>query len=219
MIEIPKELNIPTQDFIAFAACNSKATRSFYALKDKILKVFGNENDYDLQHITKKCHTCNGTGLYYSDSRCRRCKNGVWAKYDVVLKRYLLNGSCFHIPLGRLEGNRLKIFDGIDWHDEFEDYGITKWKYQPFEGIFKNTITGIIKHEYPTNLNTYWLCWYLLYKYDIDTFNCDAKVFLGCNFSKDEFQLRNYMWLTSKHPLEALAKYYKCEDTAKQFEF
>lgn len=218
MILIEPNLDIPSNHFTCFVACNSKPTRSFYRLKDKILKVFGKENDYDLQHIVKKCHTCNGTGYYCQNTRCRRCSNGVYEAYDVVLQRYLLNDSCFHIPIGRLDGNKLKIWDGyLDCDDEWGDYYISKWRYKPFSGIFKNTINGIIKHTQPTTINPEWAYWYLLHQYDHPEWMKETSVFLNPTWNKKEFQLRNYLWLTSEHGLIALSKYYKCEDLAQVF--
>lgn len=220
MILAESTLDIPTQDFTAFIACNAKGGSGFYKLKDKILHVFGKENDYDLQHITKKCHTCNGSGWYYKDTRCNRCSNGVYEAYDVVLQRFLLNNSCFHIPVGRLEGNRLKIWDGYyPSDDEWEQYPCSKWRYEPFTGIIKNAIQGLIKHTVPNSLNTNWAYWYLLYKYDHAEWLSQTGNFLNVRYNKKEFQKRNYLWLTSNHGLTALAKYYECEEDAKKFNY
>ena len=162
MIAIEQQLDIPKPHFDYFVACNSIGYKSFYLLKDKILKVFGHENDYDIQHLKKKCYSCNGTGFYHQNIRCYKCNNGVYEEYDVILQRYILNNSCFHIPLGRLEGNRLKIWDGYYNNDEWGYPEISKWRYELFHGIIKNSINGLIKHDPPKKLNPQFGYWFTL---------------------------------------------------------
>ena len=210
MIAIEQQLDIPKPHFDYFVACNSIGYKSFYLLKDKILKVFGHENDYDIQHLKKKCYSCNGTGFYHQNIRCYKCNNGVYEEYDVILQRYILNNSCFHIPLGRLEGNRLKIWDGYYNNDEWGYPEISKWRYELFHGIIKNSINGLIKHDPPKKLNPQFGYWFLLFHYDKPTFNNQTTTWLNTT-DKKEYQIRNYLWLTSDHALTALAKYYKCE--------
>jgi hypothetical protein len=210
-------LDIPESYFMAFVECNSAKSNSFYVLKDRILSVFGHENDYDLQHITKKCRSCNGSGYYYRATKCYHCFKGVYEKYDVVLRRYLLNGSVFHVPVGRLEGNRLKIWAGYGESTDDFDYPSSKWRYESFSGIIKNTIMGLVNHQPPGEINANWAYWYLLHRFNHPEFLNETTVWLNTKWDSKEFQLRNYLWLTSNTGLDAIAKYYKCEEQVAQF--
>src|SRR5688572_25806337 len=85
---------------------------AFYAIKDAILKKHGSHINYDVQHIPgKKCHTCNGSGVYTGyymmsgekwHDTCNRCWRG-WFKLPVwiCLSRIKFGSYYFHKPLKR----------------------------------------------------------------------------------------------------------------------
>lgn len=165
-------LDFPESHFRAFQVCNTDkwiGKRGFYEMKNLILRVYGHENDYDLQYLELKCHSCNGSGWYYSDSRCRNCGGtGIFRNKRVVLERFLLNGHVFHKPLGELEQRSgtayLKIFTGYSEVFEWE-HPYPQFKYEPFIGIIRNRIHGLITHEKPS-LSALWSYLYLLWHYD-----------------------------------------------------
>lgn len=72
-------------------ACGAVASRTwpwrklFYALKDRILKIYGSFDGYDLQIFVKP-------GFYDFDPNC----DGT--EHCHILARYELNGHIFHIP-------------------------------------------------------------------------------------------------------------------------
>lgn len=172
-IQIPfkESADIPESHFHAFMVCNSSLSwhlkKSFYVLKSDILHKYGHEADYDLQTITKNCHTCNGKGVYRCNWKlsetCWSCLgDGIYQKKKVVLKRWVLNGAVFHEPAGELHMGKLKIFNG------YED-GYPSFRYEPFQGKIVNEINGLIKHE-PMELNATWAFYYLLWNYDRESF-------------------------------------------------
>ncbi len=81
----------------------------FYAIKNRLLLKFGKHTGYDVQFIEgKKCHTCNGTGIYigyygrqYNDT-CYHCYNG-WYKRPTwnILERVQFGKYTFHKPYQR----------------------------------------------------------------------------------------------------------------------
>lgn len=65
----------------------------FYALKDQILRRYGQQVGEDLQHIVKPCWT----------GPCARCGlTGIWDEFYVRLERWQLGRSVFHRPIQRL---------------------------------------------------------------------------------------------------------------------
>ena len=168
-IEFADLQDISEIDFKAFNICNSANSwiykQQFYTLKNSILETYGHENGYDLQVIKKICHSCDGTGKFTSDwkvtEQCWNCDNGVYKTKKVVLKRYILNGDLFHVPIGEVIFGRLAIFDG--YYDEYPCE--PKFKYIDFDELIENTIDGIIKHESISEHPTYYFL-YLLFKYD-----------------------------------------------------
>ena len=76
----------------------------FYNLKREILLAHSHQQGFDIQHLTKQCRGCGGTGLvvYDDDSQyCGRCNGtGIYQERWVLLGRYSLAGSIFHCPAG-----------------------------------------------------------------------------------------------------------------------
>ena len=76
----------------------------FYAMKQKILNLFGAEDGHDIQHIPGKvCWNCGGDGLWDEYNECYKCDGTGWHKHPVwvVLKRWKLGGYKFHEPVKR----------------------------------------------------------------------------------------------------------------------
>ena len=88
----------------------------FYPIKDRILKAYGKEIGYDIQHIPgKKCHSCGGTGQHarysntypykpYDWDDCWHCFGG-WYKLPQwnCLARIRFGRYTFHKPIKREE--------------------------------------------------------------------------------------------------------------------
>jgi len=205
--------DIPAAHFYAFNVCNSAGSNgwknSFYALKNELLKAYGHEADYDLQYIEKKCYTCNGTGMYSEINRCRNCLGtGIYAKRNVLLKRFLLNGHIFHQPVGELIDCRGKIFDGYTEDDDCFYGAYAKFRYENFNGVIKENISGLIKHE-PHSLNPTFAFYYLLWVFDREKFysrmNGDLKVYQTNTLHRLRQLLAKYS------PLKAYAMFHNVE--------
>jgi len=199
--------DIPASQFYAFKACNNGGSywykQDFYKLKNQLLDLFGHEDGYDLQVIVKRCHSCSGTGMYWQDEECFKCGGtGIYAIKNVVLERYKLNGELFHRPLGELTYCKTEIivFDGYDTH------GYTKFKRVPFNGLFTDTIQGIIKHK-PGKLNPTWAYMYLIWHYNRVKFYEVVKSEAEISHTRRKHKIRSLLQKYS--PLQALHKFYQ----------
>lgn len=90
-----------------FFVCNSGAYPEkeyyFYPLKDKLLRKYGKPDGYDLQVIHHRCWSCEGTGIYThwdgDEEECEACEGtGIYRTVRVILARYILGQSVYHIP-------------------------------------------------------------------------------------------------------------------------
>lgn len=84
---------------------DKKNRERFYAMKQRILRWFGTEDGYDLQHIPgKMCWSCEGTGGLYEPHGCYKCDGDGWFKAPVwvLLKRWKFGRYSFHEPIQRL---------------------------------------------------------------------------------------------------------------------
>lgn len=82
------------------------ARSEFYAVKDIILRRFGDRVGHDWQEIVHECYGCDGTGIYTylegDSTECRRCfGSGVYRRFWVRLERWQLAGRTFHRPVER----------------------------------------------------------------------------------------------------------------------
>jgi len=200
--------DIPESHLYAFRVCNSGGAwaykSAFYKLKNELLLKYGHEADYDLQHIVKKCYSCGGTGWYSEVNRCRNCDNGVYARKDVILKRWILNGAIFHQPLGELTGsNSIKVFIGY-MDDDYNEGPM--FKYEPFTGKIVSTITGLIKHE-PVGLHPIWAYYYLLWNYDRNRFYSCLAGDLKSYQTNTQWKLKRL--LDKFSPLKAYAEFFE----------
>lgn len=94
--------------YLTMVANTYGAKNLWYPLKQKICDKYGTQAGYDIQYLEgKKCHSCNGTGLYMRHSfrssyyeSCYRCYNG-WYKQPryVLLERRDIGGYIFHKPI------------------------------------------------------------------------------------------------------------------------
>lgn len=82
-------------DLVYIVNSNDQIKQAFYPTKDKILHKYGTPDGYDVQHLTKKCYKCNGTG-YKELEKCYSCNNGIFDNVWCELKRYTLGGHLFH---------------------------------------------------------------------------------------------------------------------------
>lgn len=152
--------DIPLKHLRLFMVCNSKpfaGQQQFYTLKKKMLEKYGHADGYDLQIVKKKCWSCAGTGIYdkQEDIACYKCcGTGIYDTRYYILKRYILNGNLFYVPV-----------DDIN--------AVSKYKAK-----CKNTIEGLVTHkDVPGNpLFCYGV---LLYIYDQNEFF----IFIG-NYGK-----------------------------------
>jgi len=80
--------------------------KQFFNLKERLLKKYGCEQGFDVQHIVKDCHSCNN-GMFYKYWEecyvsCYNCLGtGVYANYWVRLDKYCVGEYKFHLPNGR----------------------------------------------------------------------------------------------------------------------
>ena len=197
--------DIPESHLYALRVCNSGNwcyKRSFYELKNQILSKYGHEADYDLQHIVKRCYSCDGKGNH-ERGQCWNCDKGVYSRKDVLLKRYIINGALFHKPIGELIGNRIKIFDG---YEDYEYDSFAKFRYESFDGKIVSTITGLIKHE-PVGLHPVWAYYYLLGFYDTEKlYKCIASDVKSYQ-TNTQHKLKKLLQKFS--PLKAYAKFFE----------
>lgn len=108
-----KTLITPILSWLLHHANRNTSSTHFYAIKQKLLAKYGHSAGYDVQFIQgKKCHTCNGTGVYtgyYFESGeqwedcCNRCYGG-WYKRPVwnILERVKFGDYIFHQPKERV---------------------------------------------------------------------------------------------------------------------
>lgn len=133
--------------------------QEFYKLKERLLGKYGTFLGYELQHIKKICWTCGGTGIYQHngyDEDCRRCINGVYEEFWVVLRKYSISKYQFHIPEKKIYAN----------------WGMTTWVDLVCMYHTPVTIEGYIQHRSYGHLSDecfYWLA--LLF---------DLKLFFRC---------------------------------------
>ena len=82
-------------------------TKTFYELKSELTRRFGTPDGYDIQHIQKTCHGCNGTGIYrhayLGRVSCNRCWDGLYKDSLIKLDRWRLGAHTFHCPVDRIE--------------------------------------------------------------------------------------------------------------------
>lgn len=85
-------------------------TDHFYKIKNALLIKYGTHIGYDVQFIEgKKCHTCNGTGIFIGfygrqyDDLCYRCSNG-WYKRPTwnILEVRQVGKYKFHTPFSKV---------------------------------------------------------------------------------------------------------------------
>lgn len=95
----PMNIFLPRYILDLFHYCNSAnycGKSTFYWLKPRVLKRFGEPDGWDIQQINKECwgcygdgcHRCDGTGIYYS--------NTYW------LLRFRLGDRVYHQPSNSL---------------------------------------------------------------------------------------------------------------------
>lgn len=80
--------------------------KSFYNIKDQILKKYGELIGHDIQHIKKPCFACDSTGIFKCHWKlpetCWRCGgSGVYEEFFVLLSVYRLGKYEFHLPRER----------------------------------------------------------------------------------------------------------------------
>lgn len=159
----PIEKTVSDKDIKRFVLANSGNYTSknlFYLFKGNFLRKYGKENGFDLQVIEKKCWACSGTAMYsfygdngrvYRKEPCYKCLNGVYYIKNIILKRYVINDSLFHIPV---EQSCLP---------------------QPII----NTIYGLVVHKEVDNKKALAACVYLLAKHNQELFLSWLKNFIA----------------------------------------
>lgn len=97
---------------LLFHANRTTKDQAFYDIKDRILKKYGRVIGYDVQVLPgKKCHSCDGTGLFYrwwwepeeeAHDVCNHCWGG-WYKLPQynILEKYSFGRFVFHRPILR----------------------------------------------------------------------------------------------------------------------
>lgn len=107
----------------------------FYALKDVLCKRYGVLRCYLTQEILKTCYACDGLASPWWDpeSRCDRCRNGVYSRRWWLLEEWDLDGYIFHRPSKELfiEPDRVDIHGRIEhagWSREYT-YEARLWLY------------------------------------------------------------------------------------------
>lgn len=209
LIPFTEHADIPEAHLYAFTVCNSAGTwcyrSAFYKLKNELLEKYGHEADYDLQHIVKRCYSCDGKGNHHTGHRCWNCNNGVYARKDVLLKRFLLNGRLFHQPIGELEDNRIKIFNGY-YESEYSCEQYPTFRYELFDGKIVSTITGLIQHE-RAKLHPVWAYYYLLWHYNRELFYKNMQSDLKSYQTNTQYKLK--LLLNRFNPLKAYAEFFE----------
>lgn len=137
----------------------------FYALKDSLLRRWGERDGEDWQEIVKLCYRCDGTG--YSDcydemiqdfARCRRCHKGVYERKVIRLERWKFSGRVFHRPaerFHRLPAGKTVTIQGRVQHKDvgFAGREAGLWLALAFDwGLFWGLLTGTRsygRHLYP----------------------------------------------------------------------
>lgn len=78
----------------------------FYPLKDKLLRLYGKHDGWDLQVIEKKCWGCDGTGIddWNDGCECYACQGtGIYSTRNIRLDRYQLGLRIYHIPQSSID--------------------------------------------------------------------------------------------------------------------
>lgn len=100
--------------FLLHHANRYSKSQEFYAVKDMLLKKYGREDGYDIQHLPGvRCRSCGGRGQHprysntppykiYDWADCYHCWGG-WYKLPqwICLQRYRFGSYVFHRPLKR----------------------------------------------------------------------------------------------------------------------
>jgi|GEM_PF-4451279 len=74
------------------------AKDDFYQLKRQLLQAFGEPVGVEIQHISKKCWSCNGTGWWREGVSCWDCVDGIYREFWVKLHVWSWHGYEFHLP-------------------------------------------------------------------------------------------------------------------------
>lgn len=128
----------------------------FYAIKTKLLKNHGTIICNEIQHIEKKCNTCDATGIYKCSYKlketCWWCNGtGTYQEFWVRLEKYKLGNFYFHNPIQK-------------------SYTIL------FEGVSK-PIEGYIEHRAPKRrMGTEAALWLFLF-FDFATFKSAISIY------------------------------------------
>lgn len=98
---------------LAVANRNPVNRRMFYGLKTWILENYGKADGNDFQLIVKPCW---GEFRRDCDDTCRNCGGtGEYSRRTVILERYRLGDSLFHIPRGTIVG-AVPTIEGLIHH-------------------------------------------------------------------------------------------------------
>ncbi len=99
--------------------------RSFYELKERLLRRYATFWGNDIQEIVKECwgdQVDEHGDRYGCGPQCRRCGGtGVWERKWIVLQRWHWGGYVFHVP----EGRTYQKPESVQIHGRIEhpDYG------------------------------------------------------------------------------------------------
>jgi hypothetical protein len=119
----------------------------------------------------------------------------------VVLRRYKLNNTIFHEPLGELTGGSILSIKTFAGYDEGEPH----FKYVLFTGRVVNTIHGLIKHE-PMDANPKWAFYYLMWHYNKPNFFKTLAADVDMYHPSKKRKLKNL--LLKNNPLKVLADFF-----------
>ena len=104
------------QLYLANTAVYPEKSDFFYPLKAKLLKRYGTEDGYDIQHIVKCCWSCEGDGCY----RCYQ--SGIYREDWHYLQNYKLGDRIYHIPVNTVHDSAVlkNEIEGLIQHDQID---------------------------------------------------------------------------------------------------
>jgi len=117
---------------IANSYPNAVDKERFYAMKERILKRYGEPDGSDVQHIPgKECWSCGGTGVLWEPGGCYKCMGDGWFKRPVwiVLNRFRLGRFTFHVPRERSYEEPIPNVTRITGYVTHPDYGYRKTEW------------------------------------------------------------------------------------------
>lgn len=137
---------LTSKDLHWFRLANSNPPSGFYDFKSRFLRRFGSVEGFDLQHVPRTCHACDGCGEYLKGVPCDRCDgSGIYDVRDHWLQRWRLGDSIYHKPMDHADVYHLFGFQYPEPVMEFQ--GLIRHEQVDARVANRSYLRLLIRHE------------------------------------------------------------------------